>query len=230
MRGDQRGVQIDRQPLRRADELPHTRTRASVRITQSIEQARSARDPINHPKRGRRRRRGPEQGSLIADRSQVRQTVTAVGEHHRQITDHPATVMTAGTQPRLADRDVQRPRQPDLSATCASNALPACETNPSPSALTFTMIWRPACVTFIVILPSRPCEHQQPAQCPLRRTVKRPRPSGPLLLHERSGLGGFAISDSQRIRLCRWPRFPLGDGCLDAFPDGVRQGAVSCDS
>ena len=52
------------------------------------------------------------------------------------------------------------------------------------------MIWRPACVTFKVILPSRPCEHQQPAQCLLRRTVKRPRPSGPLLLHERSGLSG----------------------------------------
>src|SRR5205814_1423443 len=90
---------------------------------------------------------------------------------------------------------------PVLSATSASNALPACETNPSPSALTFTVIWRPACVTFMVILPSRPCEHQQPAQCLLRRTVKRPRPSGPLLLHERSGLGRMYRRRNGRPRL-----------------------------
>ena len=35
MRGDQRGVQIDRQPLRRADEFPDPRTRASVRTTRA---------------------------------------------------------------------------------------------------------------------------------------------------------------------------------------------------
>jgi hypothetical protein len=40
-------------------------TRPSVRITHSIEQTRRARDPIDHPKRGRRRRRGPEQRGLI---------------------------------------------------------------------------------------------------------------------------------------------------------------------
>ena len=114
MRGDQRGVQINRQPLRRAGQFPDTRTRPSVRITQSIEQARCARNPIDHPKRGRRRRGRPEQHGLITDRTQVRQAVTAVSEHHRQITDHPAAVMAAGPQPGLTDRDVQRPRQPGL--------------------------------------------------------------------------------------------------------------------
>jgi len=113
MRCDQRGVQIDRQPLRRADKFPDTRTRAGVRITHSIEQARCAHDPIDHPKRGRRRRRGPEQRGLIRNRTQISQAITAVSEHHRQITDHPSAVMTARPQSGLPDRDTQRPRQPD---------------------------------------------------------------------------------------------------------------------
>jgi hypothetical protein len=41
-----------------------------------------------------------------------------------------------------------------------------------------------------VILPSRSCGLQHHAESLLRRTVKRPRPPGPLLLHEQSGLDG----------------------------------------
>src|SRR5918994_1380857 len=79
---------------------------------------------------------------------------------------------------------------PTLSATRASSALPACDTRPAPSGVTSTVIWRPSCVTFTVILPSRSFRLQQPEESLLRRTVKRPRPSGPLLLHARSGLEG----------------------------------------
>ena len=112
MGGDQRGVQVNRQPVRRADQFPHPGPRVGVRRAQRIEQTRRGRDPVDHPERGGRRRRRPEQNGLIANRSQIGQTVTAVGEHHRQIPNHPTAVMAAGPQPRLPDRDRQRPRQP----------------------------------------------------------------------------------------------------------------------
>src|ERR1019366_1122498 len=49
----------------------------------------------------RRRVRGDrsEQRLLIAHRSKVRKTVAAVGEHHRQIPDHPTRIMPATPLP-----------------------------------------------------------------------------------------------------------------------------------
>jgi hypothetical protein len=67
MRGDQRGVQIDRQPLRRAGQLPDPCTRPRVSPAQSNEQARRGGDPINHPERRRRGRGRPEQHGLITN-------------------------------------------------------------------------------------------------------------------------------------------------------------------
>jgi len=34
---------------------------------------------------------------LLADRPEIRQALAAIGEHHRQIADHPAGIMTATT-------------------------------------------------------------------------------------------------------------------------------------
>src|SRR5690242_617864 len=96
-----------------------------------------------------------------AQRSEVGQAVAAVGEHHREIANDPAHV---------------------VAATRASRALPACETSPSPSGVTSTVKRRPTCVTFKVILPSRSFELRQPEEFLLRRTVQRPRSSGPQLL------------------------------------------------
>ena len=50
------------------------------------------------------------------------------------------------------------------------------------------MIWRPACITFKVNLPVWFDELQQPEESLPARTLKRPRPTGPLLFHERSAL------------------------------------------
>ena len=50
---------------------------------------------------------------LLADRSEVSDALAAVGEHHRQITDHPARIMT--TTPLLEHRQSARQRtlEPD---------------------------------------------------------------------------------------------------------------------
>ena len=62
---------------------------------------------------------------------QIGEAVAAVGEHHRQIADHAAGVMAAAALD-AADATAHDSARvsPILSATSASNALPACETNP----------------------------------------------------------------------------------------------------
>src|SRR4051794_18602489 len=77
---------------------------------------------------------------------------------------------------------------PVFSATPTSNALPACDTKPSPSDVTSTVKRRPSRITFKVTLPSSHLGPRHTEECRLRRTVQRPRSSGPQLLHEQSGL------------------------------------------
>ena len=188
MARDQGRVEIDREPLGRAGQCPHALTRASARDPQARQAAGIMRDPVDHPKRRRRRGHVPEQRLLLAQRAEVGQAVAAVGEHHREIADDTADVMATAAPTQTAELDRQRTRQAGLIATRASSALPACETNPSPSGVTSTVKRRPARVTFKVILPSRSFRLQHPEESLLRRAVKRPRPTGPLLLHARSGL------------------------------------------
>jgi hypothetical protein len=51
---------------------------------------------------------GPEQRLLITDRAQVRQAVAAVGEHHREIADHPTRIMSLAAL--ASARPCQQPR------------------------------------------------------------------------------------------------------------------------
>ena len=114
VRGDQRRVDVDRQPLRRAVQLPEPLARPRVRRAQRVQQPRVGGDPVDHPKRGRVRRDRPEQRLLIAHRAEIRHALAAVGEHHRQITDHPARVMTATALLDRGQPQRQRLRQPQL--------------------------------------------------------------------------------------------------------------------
>jgi len=50
-------------------------------------------DRVDHPKRRGGRRHLPEQVELIAQRAQVGQAVSAIGEHHHQITQHDARIV-----------------------------------------------------------------------------------------------------------------------------------------
>jgi hypothetical protein len=114
VRGDQRRVDIDRQGFRCPVQIPEPRPCAGVRRAHRVQRARRRRDPVDHPERGRVRRDLTEQGVLIADRAQVRDTLTTVGEHHREIAEHPARIMA--TTPLLARCQPRRQRtcQPDL--------------------------------------------------------------------------------------------------------------------
>ena len=188
MRVDQRRVDIDHDPLRPHPQAPRPIPRRRTRGAQRIKQCRLARDPIDQPKRRRIRSDRTEQRLLIPDRPKIRQAIAAVGEHHREIPNtRPGSCRPRRS--RTPTSAAERSRvSPTRSATSPSNAAPACETKPSPSAATSTVKLRPSRCTFKVNLPSRSCGRRTPTESPLRRTVPRPRPSGPQLLHERSGL------------------------------------------
>src|SRR5450755_875667 len=94
MRGDQRRVNVERQPLRRTMQLPEPAPGARVRDPDRVQQSRRGRDPVDDPKRRRVRRHRSEQHVLLSDRAEVRDALAAVDQHHRQIADHPARVMT----------------------------------------------------------------------------------------------------------------------------------------
>lgn len=51
-------------------------------------------DLVDHPKRRGVRRHPPEQRGLVADRTQIRQAVAAVSEHHRDVADHASAIVT----------------------------------------------------------------------------------------------------------------------------------------
>jgi hypothetical protein len=55
MARDQGGVEIDREPLRRAGQPPHALTRAGMRDAHALQATAIARDQVEHPKRRQRR-------------------------------------------------------------------------------------------------------------------------------------------------------------------------------
>jgi len=98
----QRRVDVDRDLRRRPGEIPYAHARSRVRALKRLEHARRRCDLVDHPKRRRVRRDRPEQIDLVTDRAQIGEAVATVGEHHRQITDHPPRIVAgvALTQPR----------------------------------------------------------------------------------------------------------------------------------
>ena len=190
VRGDQRRVDVDHDPLGRRARRPSAFARARARAARNASSspgsrgdrgrspetpsrptrpARTAapdRAPRAGPTDSRRRRRAspPDRGSPGPDRA---------GRAAR------ARPPARPTAPRSA-----RPGRPPRPATPRRRATP----DPSPSAATSTVKRRPSRCTFKVNLPSSVLRLRQPAESLLRRTVQRPRPPGPQLLHARSGL------------------------------------------
>ena len=82
-------------------QLPEPRPGPGVRLPDRVQQPWLRRDPVDHPKRRRVRRHRPEQHLLLTNRTEISHTLAAVGQHHREIADHPARIMTATT---LLDR------------------------------------------------------------------------------------------------------------------------------
>ena len=196
MRVDQRRVDIDHDPLGPNPETPRTFPRRRTRGAQRIKQRRLAGDPIDQPKRRRVRSDRPEQRLLIPDRAKVRQTVAAVGEHHREIPDHPAGIMTSTTLTNPRQRTRELPGETDPVSDLAEQR----GTRMRNQALSVRRdIYReiaPIALHLQGEPPEQILRRRTPTESLLRRTVPRPRPSGPQLLHARSGCPGSATANA----------------------------------
>jgi hypothetical protein len=104
MRVDQRRVDIDHDPLGTNTQSPRALPRRRTRRTQRIKQLGLVGDPVDQPERRRVRRDLTEQRRLITDRPQVRETVAAIREHHREIPDHATGVMPSTPLSNVRER------------------------------------------------------------------------------------------------------------------------------
>ena len=104
-------------------QLPEPLTRPGVRGTKLAQQPLRG-DPIDRPKRRRVRSHRPEQRLLVTHRTKIRDALAAISEHHRQIPDNPARIMTTTTL--LQDRQPkrQRAREPELVANLRDQRAP----------------------------------------------------------------------------------------------------------
>ena len=70
-------------------------------------------DRVQHPPHRRVRPDGAEQFRLLTQRSDVGQTITAVGEHHRQMRQHDTRIMRRAAPPSVRHRRRQTRGEPD---------------------------------------------------------------------------------------------------------------------
>jgi hypothetical protein len=69
-------------------------------------------DAVEDPPHGRGRGHRPEQPGLIPQHRQIRDRLPTVGEHHRQIDQHPARVVARTTLPQPGQRVAERRAHP----------------------------------------------------------------------------------------------------------------------
>ena len=92
MRGDERAVEVDHIEPRVRARLP--RLRASRRARLGDPDQRVLIDGFERAPRGRQRRDFAEQTRLVTQHRQIGDRFAAAGEHHRQIDQHLATIVT----------------------------------------------------------------------------------------------------------------------------------------
>ncbi len=185
VRGDQRRVDVDRQPLGRAMHLPEPLTRAGMRGTKLAKQL-LGRNPVDDPKRGRVRRDRAEQRLLLADRAEIGHALAAIGQHHRQVPDHPTRIMT--TLPLL--EHCQPHRQPRRQPQLVGHARAQRTTRMRHQARSvrrdiYGYQASITHITFTVKPPSSGFRTSATQESLLSRTTPRPRtPGARVLLHD----------------------------------------------
>jgi len=160
MRAHQRRVDIERDRRRARARVPHPRPRRPPRRAHLAEQLLV--DRLQHPVRRRLRRARTDNRSCPRVGLRIGHAITAVSQHHRHVSQHPPRIMRRLTLPRRSRRFRQRPGEP-APVNSTSNSAPACDTNPSPSAVTSTVPTRVIGITCRVSSPGRYCGSRKPA-------------------------------------------------------------------
>ena len=110
IRGHDRRVDIQRERPRWRASIPRARPGRCPGRPDLAEQLLV--DRLDHPVRGRLRRLSAEQALLTPIGIHVAHAITTVGEHHRQIPDHPSRTVRRTPLPRRRQRPRQRAGQP----------------------------------------------------------------------------------------------------------------------
>jgi hypothetical protein len=164
MGGDRRRVKVEDHLLGRRPGRPRPRLRLRPRRAQPVQLGLA--DIEHHAPRRGDRCHVPEQRRLRAERDQIRHAPPAVGQHHRQITEHAPRVMRRAALTRLASAHPSASVSPNRSAANGNSAVPARDESPVPSARTstFWMLERP--ITFKVrLLSGREGPRQPQLRC-----------------------------------------------------------------
>src|SRR3954453_21350073 len=92
-------------------------------------------DLVQGPPAGRCRWHRAEHLALLAQHVDVTDRLPTVGDHHGQVDQHPAPIVTR-PPPRRASAPDSASVSPARSARIRSSAVPTCDTTPVPSAVT----------------------------------------------------------------------------------------------
>ena len=188
VRGDERAVEIDHIEPRIRARRPRRRRAAAraaaIRASSVSSTASRARHAVGD------RRHLTEQVRLIAQHRQIGDRFAAIGEHHRQIDQHPAAVMAPTTLLRRRHRRRQPLGQPELIGQIAQQARTRMATTCLPSPVTHSRgRVELRCISEV---PSwaRDLLASTTAVSLTRRAFSRTRPTISGITTERSGLVG----------------------------------------
>jgi hypothetical protein len=98
--------------------VPGVLARPRASGAQHLQQRAVGGDRIDHPKRRRVRGNLSEQRLLVTHGAQVGEAVAAVGQHHRQVADDAAGIMSAAPLTRRGQPARERPRQAQPIGPC----------------------------------------------------------------------------------------------------------------
>ncbi len=104
-------VEIQHDALQAGACRPRPRADSGPRVTQPAQ--RDLIDALDGPPRRGTRRDRLKQLRLIAQRAEVGDAVTLVGEHHRQVAQHMARIMATGPLTRARQRRGELARDPE---------------------------------------------------------------------------------------------------------------------
>ena len=190
MRADQRGVDVDDDPLGRSAGGPRVLARPRASGAQRLKQRRVAGDRIDDAKRRGVRGDLPEQRLLVAHRAQVGQAVAAVGQHDRQIAHHAAGIVPAAALAHRGQAVRERPRQPQPVGRLGQQSRARVRHQALSVRRDFYGETAPIALHPQGDPPEPVCRPSTPRRIPAQADSSAAPRSGPRLLNARSGLGG----------------------------------------
>jgi hypothetical protein len=168
--------------------LPKALARPRVRRPDRLQQLRLGGDALDDAKRRGVRRDRTEQGLLVAHRAQIGDALAAVGEHHGQVANDPARIMTTPPLFKAGQPPRQRACEPELVGDARQQR--AARVREQPGSVRRDFYGYPASITHHLQgePPSRGSEPSTSRRIPAQPDVSAPPPTGGAGVTARPGL------------------------------------------